>query len=293
MKTKLGTTFLVAIIALAGVGISYAGFTDEIYIYGEAETATVKWCILDYSSTEIYKVWGEGAPIDELYYWHDYNMEDWTLPIDPWVDDFAGLLGANWVAGQANVPNAEFVSGAYAQPCLMPADGTKSAPETCDHCVNVDLVNMFPCQDFIVDFVVHYQGSIPGKIMDFVVDTYGPDGTELPEFRNGMNWLEYLWWLGMEGNNVYEYPDDPMASSYGIFIKGYLMELDDGEYVPTDIPIYPGYQLHYCDHIYIVIIFHIPQDNAFQGLHGWFDTTITVKQWNEVDETGHQIPIDI
>lgn len=66
-KDKIGTIFLVTVLALAGVGISYAGFTDSITVYGTADTATVVLDIEAYSGTDVYKVYGDNAPTDEIY----------------------------------------------------------------------------------------------------------------------------------------------------------------------------------------------------------------------------------
>ena len=56
-RNKIGAFFLVSTLALAGVGISYAGFTDYIQVYAKVDTATVKLDIVDYSCTVIYKIW--------------------------------------------------------------------------------------------------------------------------------------------------------------------------------------------------------------------------------------------
>ena len=54
-KGKIGTIFLVSILALAGVGISYAGFTDYIFVYGTVDTATVDIELTDwYSGTFVW-----------------------------------------------------------------------------------------------------------------------------------------------------------------------------------------------------------------------------------------------
>lgn len=288
MRTKLGTTFLVAMFALAGIGISYAGFTDEIYIYGEAETATVKLCIEDFSSTEIWKVLGTGAPADEIFREHWYP----TIPFDdPFGANFDGLLTEDDAIEDGGT-DAAFVAGAYAYPYLQDKDGTTSPqPPVCEKTVYVDFVNMFPCQDFTVDFVVSYEGTIPVKLLDFVVDTYALDETELPDFKDtNMNWLEYLWWLGMDGQNVKEYPNDPMKDTYGIFVYGNRTVSDgNGGWSDTSEVVGPGYQIHPGEFIHIYINIHVPQDNDFQGLTGLFSTTLTVKQWNEVDGNGNEI----
>ena len=75
-KNKIGTIFLISVLALAGIGASYAGMTDSIKIYGTVKTATVDLEIDSYSGTWIWKVWGEGIT-DELIKTH-VSDEDWN-----------------------------------------------------------------------------------------------------------------------------------------------------------------------------------------------------------------------
>ena len=60
-NNKIGTVFLVSMLALAGLGASYAGFSDMITVYGEVATATVELEITGYSGTWVYKVLSTGA----------------------------------------------------------------------------------------------------------------------------------------------------------------------------------------------------------------------------------------
>ena len=56
MKTnKIGTIFLVSILALAGIGVSYSGFIDVIKVHGEISTAYVDFEIEKYSGTWVWK----------------------------------------------------------------------------------------------------------------------------------------------------------------------------------------------------------------------------------------------
>ena len=49
-KNKISTIFIITSFALASIGISYAGFTDEINIFGTVSTGSVDLEILDYHS---------------------------------------------------------------------------------------------------------------------------------------------------------------------------------------------------------------------------------------------------
>ena len=55
MKNKVGSIFLVSMLALAGLGMSYAGFSDTISVFGSVSTATVTLVVEDYSGTWVYK----------------------------------------------------------------------------------------------------------------------------------------------------------------------------------------------------------------------------------------------
>ena len=56
-KNRIGALFMVSVLALAGIGISYAGFTDTITVSGTVNTATVDLDIIAYSCTKVWKIW--------------------------------------------------------------------------------------------------------------------------------------------------------------------------------------------------------------------------------------------
>ena len=78
-KNKIGTIFIVLIFALTGIGITYSGFTDNIQIHGIVDTATVELEIVDYSGTDVWKVWGENCPEDEIFVWHGFRNANGIL----------------------------------------------------------------------------------------------------------------------------------------------------------------------------------------------------------------------
>ena len=60
MKTaKIGAMFLISILALAGIGMGYAAWTDTITITGSVNTGSVEWAFTGYSGTWVWKVWGD------------------------------------------------------------------------------------------------------------------------------------------------------------------------------------------------------------------------------------------
>jgi len=79
-KNKLGTVFMITVLALAGIGISYAGFTDTLDVYGTVSTARVQFEDFDYAGTWVYKVFDEEP--------NEYGSEivvtdDPTYSVDP------------------------------------------------------------------------------------------------------------------------------------------------------------------------------------------------------------------
>jgi hypothetical protein len=269
-RNKVGSIFLVSLLALAGVGISYAGFTDSIAIFGTVNTATVELELVPwYSGTWVFKIWGftEYSTPDFDY---DYlNVDEEILIIRGWThlvateDDVIAWATVN--GGQA-----ELVSCSFAGPGSEHDIGGELETSDIDFTFN----NLFPCIDFSADFVVHYIGSIPAKIQGPIII-----GTQYPNGPEGTQWLDDLY-------NYYnvDHPD------WGITLTALKAEpilgTDDviEGFEVTDEVILPGYQLHFCDYIYVEVTIHIPQDNIWQGLYGEFFTKITVIQWNDMCE---------
>ena len=145
IKNKIGSIFLISILALAGIGISYAGFTDSISIYGTVSTATVELEIEEYSGTWVWKVWAieEGAqvPPGEVYIFRGF-IDD-----KPTIDEVRAMFPDCEV---------ELEASAYAQ------DGSNHGGKEYD----IDMVweDIFPCIDFTADVVLAYTGTIPSKM---------------------------------------------------------------------------------------------------------------------------------
>ena len=69
MKTiKISTLFLVSILAIAGIGISLAGWTDTISVTGTIQTGQVNFKVTGYSGTWAWKHFadGNGKALHEL-----------------------------------------------------------------------------------------------------------------------------------------------------------------------------------------------------------------------------------
>jgi len=127
---KLGSLFLISILALAGIGVSYAGLTDEIFVYGSVNTAYVEFENFEYTGTWVYKVWDcDGAPDNEMVVTDDPNY-------DPSI--------------QYPDCKSELVSYAYTYP----------AGDDANYDVGVIYENLMPGVDYVAD--LHFNiGSIP------------------------------------------------------------------------------------------------------------------------------------
>lgn len=272
-RNKVGSLFLVSVLALAGIGISYAGFSDNISVYGSVNTATLSTEIMTgwYSGTWVYKIWGfPDMPEDPV----PGNPADIQITYDPaneiliyhgFVQFYPGEDAVeDWATN--NFGNAELESSAYATSGLYVfPDGTAS---------DVDMVydNLFPCIDFSADFIFHYTGSIPGRIntatiFPILYDINYPDSEELAA----------LWAIHQAnptagfGAWVEAYRALPILGTDGQTIIGWTIDHNQ----PVDV----GYQLHNCNYVYVKLTIHLPQDNYWQGMNGAFGGTIGVQQW--------------
>ena len=170
-KNKIGTLFLVSTLALAGVGISYSGFIDEIFVSGYVETGTVELVVHNYSGTWVWKVWGcDNAPADEV---HIYSGYEENLP------DVSSMFPG------CNIELVAWAKGRDFDPAI---DDYK--PDGSEYDAVIQFWNLFPCIDFWADIVFHYEGSIPAKIIKVEADWVGEE-TMLPTGQIG-DWLDYL-----------------------------------------------------------------------------------------------------
>lgn len=244
MKTnKIGSLFLVSVLALAGIGISYAGFTDTLSIYGTVDTATVTWEVVDYSGTEVYKVPDNTEFPNEIFYWHGF-ADAWEVQLLP---GNAIYVASSWASEYTGGPIGDF-----------------------DPDVLLTWDNIFPCQDFKVDIVIQYTGSIPAKINSGNIWTidYNPNVDE-----DQSAWLQQLW--------TTVDPISGPAVTYG----AYRCDAN-GYYDPqAPVPVTLGTQLHTGDYIYVYLTIHLPQDNYWQGCYGEFGASVDIVQWNEYPYT--------
>lgn len=279
-RNKVGSIFLVSVLALAGIGISYAGFTDTISVYGTVSTATVDLVIKEYSNTYVWKIW---------------DFID-TVPVNPWPD----VIGFEWnpedemakytgKLDQTTVENG-FDDNVYSFMLVAKAEAKQHLDEDgnpVDDEVDVIFDKLFPCIDFVADFIFHYEGSIPAKLYGphYITEYTATDGPlyDVTSYT-GTNWMEDLWLLKHPfGDGTI----DP-AQPYGIWFEAYKLENvveEQGVLISYDIGDMvdlQGLQVHSCDYIWVKMIIHLPQDNIFQGCSGTFNIDLEAIQWNDM-----------
>ena len=210
---KIGALFFMIIFCLAGIGMSYAGFTETLNIFGTVQTATVEFNIESYSGTWVYKVYGGASPpANEIYV--DY-------------------IGLTMMELETMFPGSTIELISYAEAGPDP---------TGDYDVLFEFDNLFPCVDFIADFVFTV-GTIPVKVNEIDV---GP----LP----GSEWMMQLI---LDGD-----------------IYATMWDADDN-------PVEIGTQIHPGEQIFVKLHFHLPQNNMYQGRSGSGQATLGIIQWTD------------
>lgn len=242
-KNKIGTIFLVSVLALAGIGISYAGFTDTINVYGNVDTATVSLEIEYYSCTLLWKIWDTIELIPPFPGLEINNEKE--------IGIYHGLA-EDWNEMQLFIENNifsdnckyEFESYAVAKP------GTVHNDKTYD----VDMIwnNIFPCNDFTADIVIHYTGSIPAKITNINF-----------QHKSGNDFIQYTTW------KLYKCTVEEIPIPQGLTYK----KIWKGDEITVD------HQLHNCDYICLEVTIHLQQDNTLQDKNGEFTVVLSAIQW--------------
>ena len=134
---KMGLLFMVLVIALAGLGVGFAAWTDSITIEGTVNTGTVDIEVVGLSGTEVFK-----------------DLADDSCDIRYYLTDEEGVLIHEYWDGDGLGPTTPY----------LVAWG--NATKTGDDEITFEFVNLFPSIDFMVDAKLHYVGSIPVKIND-------------------------------------------------------------------------------------------------------------------------------
>jgi len=138
MKTaKLGVIFLASVLALTGVGVGFACWSDAVTVTGEVSTGSVSWHFTGYSGTWVYKDLANDQVV-VLTSYPGHNGDGWKYYTDP-------TSGHEWY----------LVGWCYAE-----QNGN-------DKTAYVDFDNIFPMpgyNGFSADVYITYTGTVPGKI---------------------------------------------------------------------------------------------------------------------------------
>ncbi len=217
---KIGLLCLALVLALGTLGVGYAAWTDSIAIDGTVNTGDVDINVERVSSTWVYK-----------------NLDTHEVVVlHGWTDD-----------QPAPPANSELIASSV-------------AVITGDDSVTVTYEDMFPCVDFKVNFLLHYDGSIPAKIQDGDLPPTFIGADEA--FFNALCWSL------------------PVADPEASYCYGEMWVSDEFGNKGDNIPALDGYQLHNCDYILVVITLHLGQ-GAPMNANASFTHEFKVIQWNE------------
>jgi len=243
---RIGLVTLAMVLALGSLGIAYAAWTDEITIQGTVETGTVDLDVVDVSGTYIYKYLGDTP-------WDEFNEDPAILP-DALVR-WQGWMGDDPYAGMPTIFLP--VASAWAGCPLATPD------EPNGDFVMVKFNNLFPCQDFTADFMLHYNGSIPVKLYaeclsyeasEALAAAIASGAVSVTFAANEATWVP----------DDDAYPDGP-----GHWVIGDAVDI--------------GHQMHFCEFLRVAMTIHLPQDNSLMNQSGSFKAKIWAVQWNQYD----------
>jgi len=245
-KNKMGAIFLISVLALAGIGISYAGWTDQITVSGTVATGSVNLNIVKTSGTWVWKV----IDTHELVYHHT-----WVNDANP-LKDPQGYYDAN---GQV-LPG--YILVAYAVAYKTP---------TVDDSLTVTYNNLFPCQNYIADAVFHYDGTIPARVnvnnWGWTITTLESDWPAGEPDPYTWDWVQYLITEGEIMGHMY-FTTDPTG-------------VTDPAQMPDNGVVELGTQLHYCNYIKLDLRIHLPQENRLMLRSATLTYTLNVIQFDE------------
>lgn len=239
---------LALVVALGGLGIGYAAWTDTVAFSGTVTTGEVDIDLTgEYSGTYVYKDLDEtSATYEQRIIVRTETDENGTVLTVLEPVEIAGVIVA--------IP-AEWKLIASAQ-------ATGPGPNTDDDAVTVTFDKLYPCIDFIADFKVHVYGTVPVKLallpLEGEVGYYTPTVVGDPDL-----------------DDVFLDPPDNTIPAIRVV---YWDEVGE---VWLDIE---EVQFEYCDEIWVGIIVHIPQDNDLMLASGTIAGRIVAVQWDKYDE---------
>jgi len=148
---KIGLLCFALVIALGGLGVGYAAWTDTVTINGTVNTGTVDLDIIETSSTFVFKDTDPAVGgSDEMVVVHQRKNMRPVVGMPTWNIINTPAIPTNPVEG-----NGPFDSIAWAY-AYSPADDE----------IRISIGNAFPLDDGTLkaDFILHYLGTIPVKV---------------------------------------------------------------------------------------------------------------------------------
>ena len=253
---KVGVIFMVSMLALAGIGITYAGWTDLITVSGTVQNGDVDINVRGYSGTWVWKTISDHGIVNE------HALATYGIDEDGKGNNYDDHASSYWTDS-----NAMLVARCWAE------------PGTTDDSVKITFKNLFPCQTFIADFIIHYEGSIPGRVYGSqnIVTKNVVDGIQWTAQYGGSNWMEDLWFCKLQAP----------TEEFGIWLEHWSLKNvqkdtnDMVTYYELDQQIDNGYQMHECDYVVVLVKIHIPQNNAYQSCSGDFYINYGAIQYDE------------
>lgn len=176
---KFGVLFIISVMALAGVGASYASWFDEVIVTGTVNTGHLRLELVEISETYVYK--------DTI----DHTCE---------------------VFGEPQQTSGTFIEVAKAYWKTIPPANSVPGPGTYEF----EFDNIFPCVDFEVNLLFHLEAeSIPGRLVyttpwyytNVIIDGVETDVVQQLKNEyinsNGVYGMHYgLYWADADGNYI-------------------------------------------------------------------------------------------
>lgn len=164
---KLGTIFIISVLALAGIGVSYAGWIDQITVTGTVQTGYVGFDIVEYSGSWVWK-----RVSTHEKFTHEGPVDPVDLDMNGKKDDDPVAYADGWYTNT----DYKLVAYSYAHNAVANEE------------VEFEFINLYPCVNFKADFKFKI-GTLP------VILT----GTELLWTGQTVNGISQDWIEGISG----------------------------------------------------------------------------------------------
>ncbi len=236
------------IVALGGLGVGYAAWTDKVTITGNVETGTLDLEVVEYSGMWFWKIPGD---VPEYYFTTDPSYVPTPIPGEdlPFIVAYAA---SSQTLDVNNDPVDDAVTMTFDN--LFPLDGGVPLYGPGD----VPIGSQYAWR---ANFVVHYNGSVPAMVSAEFTEVHG-DAALLALWAEDPPPWNGIWVVFERLDATYDEGDDPWQHRTGIYITDTI-------------------QMHQCEYVLCWMCVEIPQNNDYQDLEGGFTAEINAIQWNE------------